>query len=112
CSSDLTSMYLNPENRIEYRQIANIKEIQKVNTQDHKWNFLPRVGAFANYQASVRDNNFGNMFSQNFPSSVLGLSINIPIFQGGKRIHELRRSELMEKQIDYDLEQIENAIHS
>lgn len=107
-----TSMYLNPENRIEYRQIANIKELQKVNTQYHKWNFLPRVGAFANYQASFRDNNFGNMFSQNFPSSVLGLSINIPIFQGGKRIHELRRSELMEKQIDYDLEQIENAIHS
>lgn len=107
-----TTETLNIASRIEYRQLQNIKEIQQVNTQYQKWNFLPRIGAFANYQMNYRNDTFSKMYNDNFPNSILGLSLSIPIFQGGKRIHELRKSELEEQRIEWDLLNLQNQINT
>ncbi|MCA5006340.1 TolC family protein [Sphingobacterium bovistauri] len=97
-------------NRVEYKQIQNLQEIQKLNTQYQKWNFLPKLNAFANYGMNYRDNEFSNLYNNNIPSSSVGLSLSVPIFQGGKRIHEIRKSELQEQRIELDLQNLENQI--
>lgn len=107
-----TTQMLNVESRIEYKQIQTLKELQRANTQYARWNFLPRVSAFANYQMNFRNNSFSKLFNNNYPSSILGLSLNIPIFQGGKRIHDLRKSKLQEERLNWDLKELENNIET
>lgn len=107
-----TTQSLNTESRIEFQQILTQKELQKANTQYAKWNFLPRLSAFANYQMDFRNNTFSKVYSRNFPSSLLGLSLNFPIFQGGKRVHEIRKSRLQEERLDLDMQALENDIQT
>lgn len=105
-----TAELLQVAKRVEYKQIQNLQEIQKLNTQYQKWNFLPRLNAYANYGLNYRNNELSNLYNDNIPSSNVGLSLSIPIFQGGKRIHEIRKSELQEERLELDLQNLENQI--
>lgn len=105
-----TTELLQIANRVEYRQLENLREIQRLNTQYQKWNFLPRVSAYANYNANYRNNSFSDLYGDNFPSSSVGLSLSIPIFQGTRRIQEIRKSELQEERLALDLQNLENQI--
>lgn len=105
-----TTEVLSYANRVEIKQLQTLKDIQKLNTQYQKWQFLPRLGAFANYGLNYRNNSFADMYGDNFPQSSIGLSLSFPIFQGGKRVQEIKRSELLESRIDMDIENLENQI--
>lgn len=105
-----TTELLQIANRVEFKQMKNLKEIQNLNTQYQKWNFLPKLNAYANYGMSYRNNEFPDLYSNNIPSSNIGLSLSIPIFQGGKRLQEIRKSELQEQRLDLDLQNLENQI--
>lgn len=105
-----TTEILQIANRVEYKQVQNLKEIQKLNTQYQKWNFLPKIGAYANYTMNHRNNTFSDLYKDNIPSSNIGLSLSLPIFTGNKRIQEIRKSELQEQRIDLDLQNLENQI--
>lgn len=105
-----TTEILNYANRVEFKQLQTLKDIQKLNTQYQKWQFLPTLGAFANYGLNYRNNSFGDLYGNNFPQSSFGISLNFPIFQGGKRTQEIRKSELQESRIEMDIENLENQI--
>ncbi|MBD1430904.1 TolC family protein [Sphingobacterium litopenaei] len=105
-----TAEILQIANRVEFKQIQNLQEIQKLNTQYQKWNFLPKLNAYANYGLNYRNNEFSDLYSNNIPSSNIGLSLSVPIFQGGKRLHEIRKSELQEQRLELDLQNLENQI--
>lgn len=105
-----TTDVMNYNNRVELRQLQTMKDIQKLNTQYQKWQFLPKLGAFANYGINYRNNSFADLYGDNFPQSSFGLSLTFPIFQGGKRVQEIRKSELLESRIDMDIENLENQI--
>src|SRR5690606_638660 len=97
-------------NRVEYKQLQTLQDIQKLNTQYQKWMYLPTLGAFANYGLNYRNNNFGDLYGNNFPQSSIGLSLSIPIFQGTKRIQEVKKSELQESRLALDMQNLENQI--
>jgi len=105
-----TTELLNIADRVEMKQLSTLKEIQKLNTQYQKWNFLPRLNAYANYNLNYRDDKFTNLYNDNFPSSQVGLSLSLPIFTGNKRIHEIRKSQLQEERINWDIQNLENTI--
>lgn len=105
-----TTELLKVANRVEFKQTQNLREIQKLNTQYQKWNFLPTVGAYANYTMNHRNDTFSKLFNDNIPSSNIGLSLKLPIFTGTKRIQEIRKSELQESRLTLDLKNLENQI--
>lgn len=105
-----TTELLQIANRVEFKQLQTLQEIQKLNTQYQKWTFMPRIGAYANYSMNYRNNTFGDLYSDNFPASTVGLSLNLPIFQGTKRIQEIKKSELQEERLQLDLQNLENQI--
>ena len=98
--------------RIEYQQLQTFKQLQQVNTQYNKWTFLPNLSAFYNYAWDFRDNRFSDLYQQDFPRSVLGLTLNVPIFQGTKRLQEIRKSKLQEERIDWDIINLKNQINT
>lgn len=105
----LTEVYAN---RIEYRLLQTQKQLQHLNTSYNKWTYLPTISGFANYNWNYMNNNFSNLYDQNYPSSVLGLSLKIPIFQGTKRTQEIKKSELQERRLDLDLLNTKNQINT
>lgn len=107
-----TTQTVNLENRVEFRQLQTIKQLQHLNTQYNKWTFLPNLSAFYNYAWDFRDNRFNDLYSPAFPRSVFGLTLNVPIFQGTRRIQEIKKSKLQEARIDWDIVNLRNQINT
>lgn len=105
-----TTELLQIANRVEFKQLENLKNIQRLNTQYQKWNFLPKVSAYANYSMNYRNNEFSDLYKDNFPGSNVGLTLSVPIFQGTKRIQEIKKSELQEERLNLDMQNMENQI--
>lgn len=107
-----TSRSIDADQRVEFRQLQTVRQLQQLNTRYNKWTFLPSLSAFYNYAWDYRSTRLPALFDENFPRSVLGLTLNVPIFQGGKRIHEIRRSRLQETRIDWDIVNLTNQINT
>jgi outer membrane protein len=105
-----TTQILNPQNRIEYRLLQTQKQLQSINTSYNKAAYLPKLSGFINHSWNFQDDNFGNLYNESYPGAVVGLKLNIPIFQGTRRTQEIRKSQLQEKRIDLDLENTRNLI--
>jgi len=105
-----TSQGIQYENRIEYQQLETQKRLQASNLTYYKWGYLPVVGAFGNYNLNYLNDTFSKLYSNNFPNSYAGISLSFPIFQGGKRVQQIRQATLQLKRVDYDLISLKNNI--
>ncbi|MFC4232968.1 TolC family protein [Parasediminibacterium paludis] len=107
-----TLQTLNYSNRIEYQQLVTVKRLQEANLQYYKWNYLPSVSAFGNYNFNYLNTDFGKLYNQNFPNSFMGLKFSFPIFQGNKRVYQTKAAELAIKRVDWDFVQLKNNINT
>jgi len=108
---DTTDM-LNYQNRVEYRQLQTQRQLQQINTNYNKLQFLPNLSGFINYSWAYNNDNFGDLYNRSFPGSIVGLRLSIPIFTGTRRIQEIKKSQLLEERIDLDLINAKNQISS
>ena len=107
-----TTQILDYQNRIEYRQLETQKQLLHINTNYNKLAYMPTLSGFMNYSFNYQNNDFGSLYNESFPGSVVGLRLNIPIFQGTKRTQEIRKAQLLEDRIDLDIEDTKNLINS
>lgn len=107
-----TTVIASYQNRIEYQQLQTQQSLQKANLQYNKWSFLPSVSAFVNYNFAWQNQSFSKLYSTDYPNSLLGLKLSLPIFQGGKRIHNIKMAELQLQRIDYDFTTLKNQINT
>jgi outer membrane protein len=107
-----TNQSVSYSNRIEYQLLETQKRLQLDNLKYNRWSFLPEVSAFGNYSLYYLNNNFSSLYSQGFPTSYAGLQLAFPIFQGTKRIQNIRVAELQVKRVDWDIESLKNNINS
>lgn len=106
---DTTARVHHPD-RVEYQQLQTIKRLQEINTQYHQWTFLPNISASYNYAWDFRNDAFTDLYRQSHPRSVFGVNLSLPIFQGTRRVQEIRKSRLQEERLDWDLFLLKNAI--
>jgi multidrug efflux system outer membrane protein len=97
-----TTRQLQYEKRIEYQEIATRRDLQFELTHYYKYAFLPTVSGFFNYDLQFANNNFPSILSNSYPSSLVGLSLNIPIFTGFARLHNVHKARLQEQLIHWD----------
>ncbi|MEO8416999.1 MAG: TolC family protein [Ginsengibacter sp.] len=107
-----TLQNVNYENRIEIQQLQTQKKLQQYNLQYYKWSFLPEVSAFGNYNLNFLNNQFSKLYSQSYPNSYAGILLSIPIFQGGKRLQQIKQAELEVKQVDNSITSIQHNINT
>jgi len=98
-----TLQEINYDNRVEYQLLQTEKRLQQYNLKYYKWGFLPFVSAYGNYNLAYLNNNFGKLYERSFPNSNVGLQLTFPIFQGNKRIYEIRTAELQVKRLDWGI---------
>jgi len=89
-----TNQTLNYGNRVEFRRLQVQKQIQELNIRYFRYGFLPSISAFGNYNLLYLNNDLSELYSRSFPTSVAGINLTLPIFQGGRRIQNIRIEKL------------------
>ncbi|MCU1617975.1 MAG: oprM 3, partial [Frankiales bacterium] len=107
-----TSQQLQYEKRIEFQQVNTQKALQNQLVNYYRTSFLPTVSAFYNYNLEYQNNRFSDVFNSSYPSSLVGLSVDIPIFTGFYRVNNLRKARLQERQLDWDVVDLKSQIYS
>jgi outer membrane protein len=107
-----TTQMMTYQNRIEYRLLQTQRELQRINTSYNKLAYMPTLSGFYNYSFNYQNASINGLYDTNYPGSVVGLRLNVPIFLGGKRTQEIRKSKLQESRIDLDLENSKNQINT
>ena len=98
------------ENRVEYQLLQTQQTLNEIQTTYEKWNYLPQLSAYYRYNWNYFNANFSDLYRTAYPISAVGLNLSIPIFQGGKRIHQVRAAELQVDRGVIELENLSNQI--
>ena len=83
-------------------------QLNELNIKLQKSSFLPSIGAFGSYQQSLLTNDLSN--GEWYPTTVLGLNLNVPIFSGLGKKAKVSRAEIDLQQSIEQLNYLESAI--
>jgi outer membrane protein len=100
------------ENRIEYQSLQTSLRLQNSQIEYYKWSFLPTLSAFYNYNLIYQTDLFSELYNNKYPNSYVGLTLNLPVFQGGKRLQNVSISRLQYKQKELEIENLKNQINT
>ncbi|MBK7605861.1 MAG: TolC family protein [Saprospiraceae bacterium] len=99
-------------NRIEYQQLQTQKRLLTTNVLYNKWSFLPTLSANAAFNLNFQNNNFGELYGAVYPNSYLGLTLGLPLYQGGKRKTNITIAEMQLHSNDLDILYFKNAVNA
>lgn len=100
------------KNRIEYRLLETQQSLLKANVKYNKWSYLPSVSANGAYNLNFQNNDFGKLYNANYPNSFAGITLAVPIFQGGKRKANLHTAELQLNRNTLDIANLKNNVNA
>ncbi|MCC8407875.1 TolC family protein [Mucilaginibacter sp. UR6-1] len=107
-----TNQTLDVTKRVEYRMLQSQKTLQNLNVSYYKWGFLPSLSAIGTYNLVYASSSLSNLYNNSFPNGYVGLSMSIPLFQGTRRIQNLRKARLQEERVDLDIINTQNSINT
>lgn len=97
----------NAQAHIDYRMALTNFNAQSLQLKNAKTGYMPQLTAFYNYQRNYLANDFNLLDNEWFPSSILGVNLNVPIFSSFGRKHqvelariEVDRAELMRDMVE------------
>jgi outer membrane protein len=121
-SSDIISMEkdaiidtlqnINVYNRIEYQLLQTNLKLQKSRTDYYRMSFLPSLSAFANYNIIYQNDAYSQLFKSSYPNSTIGLSLSFPIFEGTKRIQNIKKSKMQYERLTLDTLNTRNEMNT
>jgi outer membrane protein TolC len=107
-----TNQQLDVNNRIEYQLLQTQRNLQNVNISYYKWGFLPSVSAVGAYNLVYLGNSLGSLYNNVYPNGYVGLTLDLPIFQGTKRLQNLSKARLQADRVDLDIVNTKNTINT
>lgn len=101
-----------PEHHIDFRIFQSQEQMQLMALR-REWSFyLPSISAFYTRQENAMRNEF-NFFESGqpwFPTSIIGLNINIPIFSSGMRASKVQQARLELDKARNNIRQVEQSL--
>lgn len=82
----------NPAIRPEYGVLEKAIEMQSVNVDQFRMGYIPTLNGFANYSQSLQANELSS--GTWFPTSVVGIRLQVPIFDGFGRASNIQRARV------------------
>jgi Outer membrane protein len=96
--------------RIEYSLLETQKKLNLLDVKRYKSTFMPTLKGFVSATKSFQSDNFSNLYDQNYPTSVIGLTLSWNLINGGQRIYQLRNAKLVVKQTENQMQDLKNGI--
>ena len=97
-------------NRIEYNLEETNVRLNQLDVQNKKARFMPNLMLNGSTAAAFQSSTLGTLFKYLYPSTYIGITLNVPIFSGGQHINQLRQSQIEVMKSQNDLEAIHNGI--
>jgi outer membrane protein len=101
--------------RIEYSILQTNKKLQELDLKRNRYEYLPSLVAFGNYSANASRNEFTVFESGTgrgwYPSSIVGLKLTVPIFDGLQKSARIGQSKLTLQKIDNGFKALEQSIN-
>jgi outer membrane protein TolC len=107
-----TAQQLQYEKRIEFQELKTMKALQVQNLNYYQSQYLPTLSVFYNYYYEYESNTVPNLFTQAYPYSYVGASLNIPLFTGFRRSESVQRAKLQGQLIDWTEVALKSRIYS
>jgi outer membrane protein len=107
-----TLQYLNVNNRIEYQLLQTNLKLQKSRIDYYRFGMLPSLSAFGNYNYIYQNDQFSDLYKTYYPNSTIGLSLSLPIFQGAKRLQNIRKSKMEYERLALDTVRTKNEMNT
>lgn len=107
-----TTQFLDYSNHIEYKLLSTQRQLQTSNVKYAYWAFLPSLSLNGAYNLNYMNNEFSNLYTANYPYSFVGVTLALPIFQGGKRIARIKEQQWTSTRMDYDLINLRNGLNT
>lgn len=99
------------QNRIEYSLLQTQKRLNQLDLKRYKSQYLPSLSAFGSTSQSYQANNFTNLYQQNFPTTVIGLRLSVPIISGGQNLYRVRNAKLEVLRAENNINNLKNTIN-
>jgi len=101
----------NYSDRKEYQLLEVGKKLGEYNIKRYQLSYLPTVALYGNYYKNAQRNKF-NFFNdgQWFTSSLIGMKISVPIFDGFAKAARVNKTKLELQQTNNTMEQLKAAI--
>lgn len=100
------------DSRIEYQQLQTRQRLLQANVKYNQWSYIPTLSAFGYYNIVYQNDEFGKLYDHSYPNSYIGLQFTWPLFQGGKRMWNIRQANLQLKRSDWELADLKNNINT
>jgi len=107
-----TTQILNYDNRIEYQELQTQQRLSQYNVLYQKLSFAPAVSLFANYNILYYNDQLSDLYNNSFPNSLAGIQLSLPLFQGTKRLQNIRLAQLQLNRMDWDKIALEKQMNS
>ena len=99
------------KSRIEYSLLQTQKRVNELDLKRYKSLLLPTLSAFANSSQGYQSNSFSQLFDNSFPTTVIGLRLEVPIIAGGQKLYQIRNAKLQVQKSQNDLVNLKNGIN-
>ena len=108
---NVLGMEVNYADRKEYQLMEKSHELLSYNIKRHKYSYLPTLAAFANYSKNAQRNEF-NFFNKGpwFSTSVVGLNLSVPLFDGFARASRVEKAKLEVQKVENNIDNLKNNI--
>lgn len=99
------------KNRKEFQLLTTVVKLNEYNIRRYKLSAIPTVAAFGSYQKNAQRSEFDFFKGGDwFTTSVIGLKINVPIFDGNARRARLAKARLELQKTKNNLQQTQESI--
>jgi outer membrane protein TolC len=99
------------KNRVEFSLGQTQKKLNELNLKRYKSEYLPSIVAFGSTSNSYQNNSFSKLYSNYYPTSLVGLKLSLPIISGGQRIYKIKNARLEVQKSANDLANLQNGIN-
>jgi outer membrane protein len=110
--------------RADYKYLETAKHLQELNIKNQYAGALPTLAAFGTFGYSTQSDSFGGLFTTNssvkdengvgpdswYDYSLVGVTLNVPIFNGFQRKHKITQEKLSLQKIDNGFKSLKQGI--
>ena len=107
-----TTKNLDYNQRIEYKLLQTTLNLQNTAISYYKWSFLPTLSAFYNYNLMYGNDQFSDLYNTVSPTSLFGLILALPLFQGLNRMDNLSKAKLQYQRLQFGMDYLKSEINS
>ncbi|MFI5130161.1 MAG: TolC family protein, partial [Chitinophagales bacterium] len=102
------------EDRNEIKYLNKAKELQGFDIKRYQFSYLPTISAFYNFQRTGQKNPVFEAYTGKtwfwYNTSLIGLNVNIPIFDGGQKKQKIRQSQSVLQKVEINLDNAKKGI--